>query len=80
MSDYPLGAKYDPRAPYNKQTVKKGVLISVTLSKTVEVEVDEDIDPSMYDEVVQNTKEVLYINKLCKEGWNIDEFIAMEDF
>ena len=45
MSNYPLGAKYDPRAPYNQkepELVKKKILVSVTLSKSIELEVPED--------------------------------------
>ena len=50
--DYPPGAKYDPRAPYNQAEnpeVEVEVTVSITLSKTVKVlvtdyKIDEGID------------------------------------
>ena len=41
---YPLGAQYDPNAPYNKKElpeVEIDVLVSITLSKTVKVKVSD---------------------------------------
>lgn len=42
--DYPIGAEYDPKAPWNEKSNKPKkveVTVSITLSKTVEVEVDD---------------------------------------
>lgn len=41
---YPLGAQYDPNAPYNKKElpeVEVEVLVSMTLSKTVKVKISD---------------------------------------
>lgn len=60
MNNYPTGAEYDPKAPWNQEEYKPQkveVTVSITLSKTVEVEVsdytaekdiDEDGNPSIY--------------------------------
>lgn len=44
--NYPLGAKYDPYAPYNQkdETVKVKVLVSVTYHNSIEVELPKDYD------------------------------------
>ncbi len=42
--DYPVGADNDPKAPWNEKSNKPKkveVTVSITLSKTVEVEVDD---------------------------------------
>lgn len=83
MSDYPLGAKYDPRAPYNQvepSKVLKRVLVSVTLSKTIELKVPED--PSRVDlcEAFNDSPEYKQLKALWDEHWNEDEFEIMEDF
>lgn len=44
IGGYPLGAQYDPKAPYNKNTLPEKeieVLVSVTLSKTVKIKVSD---------------------------------------
>lgn len=44
---YPLGAKDDPRAPYNQPDpikVKAKVCVSICYAKLIEVEVDENYD------------------------------------
>ena len=44
LGDYPDGAKYDPRAPWNQEEnpeVQIDVTVSVTLSKTVKVKVKD---------------------------------------
>lgn len=48
MSNYPLGAENDPRAPYNQEPkrVKRTVGVSITLSADIEVEIPENaLDP-----------------------------------
>ena len=50
---YPVGAEYDPKAPWNQvdpEPRKVEVTVSITLSKTVEVEVTDYIAEEDYDE------------------------------
>lgn len=50
---YPAGAEYDPRAPWNQvdpEPRKVEVTVSITLSKTVEVEVTDYIAEEDSDE------------------------------
>lgn len=50
---YPAGAEYDPKAPWNKidlEPKKIKVTVSITLSKTVEVEVTDYTAEEDYDE------------------------------
>ena len=49
---YPAGAEYDPRAPWNQvdpEPRKIEVTVSITLSKTVEVEVTDYTAEEDYD-------------------------------
>lgn len=44
IGGYPMGAQYDPNAPYNKNGLPEKeieVLVSVTLSKTVKIKVSD---------------------------------------
>ena len=44
LGDYPLGAKDDPRAPYNEKTLPEKeieVLVSITLSKSFKIKVSD---------------------------------------
>ena len=44
MSNVPIGAEYDPNAPWNQEDSKPKkieVTVSITLSKTVEIEVND---------------------------------------
>ena len=54
MGDYPLGAKYDSKAPYNMDEnppVEINVLVNLSLSKVVKVKVsDYDIIDEYVDE------------------------------
>lgn len=50
---YPAGAEYNPKAPWNKidpEPKKIKVTVSITLSKTVEVEVTDYTAEEDYDE------------------------------
>lgn len=60
--DYPIGAKYDSKAPYNEKQLPEReieVCISVTLSKTVKLKVSDyniidegiDEDGSCYEDI-----------------------------
>ena len=80
MSNYPLGAKYDKRAPYNKEieTKKVSVCVSVTYHTDIEVEVE-----CPYDEVDLNYAviEATYDmhSHMDKLGWHEDEFEVIEE-
>ena len=53
MNNYPAGAEYDPNAPWNQvdpEPKKIEVTVSITLSKTVEVEVTDYIVKEDSDE------------------------------
>lgn len=53
MNNYPAGAEYDPNAPWNQvdpEPKKIEVTVSITLSKTVEVEVTDYIVKKDSDE------------------------------
>lgn len=39
LGDYPIGAKDDPRAPWNQKEQKVNVTVSITLSKELKVTV-----------------------------------------
>lgn len=83
MSDYPLGAKYDSRAPYNQpepSKVKKRVFVSVTLSKTLELEVPEDFNRVDLCEAFNDSPEYDQLKTLWDNHWSEDEFEIMEDF
>ena len=62
---YPAGAEYDPRAPWNQvdpEPRKIEVTVSITLSKTVEVEVtdytaEEDIDEENNHNIIYDFSE-----------------------
>lgn len=79
MSDYPAGAKYDSRAPYNEVKKKVSVCVSVTYHKEIEVEVVG----GDCDEVTLNylAREAVYpMHKFMDDdGWTEDEFEAIEE-
>ena len=62
---YPAGAEYDPKAPWNQvepKSKKVEVTVSITLSKTVEVEVtdytaEEDIDEENNHNIIYDFSE-----------------------
>lgn len=62
---YPAGAEYDPKAPWNQvepEPRKIEVTVSITLSKTVEVEVtdyiaEEDSDEDGYHGIIYDYSE-----------------------
>lgn len=63
--NYPAGAEYDPKAPWNQvepKPKKVEVTVSITLSKTVEVEVtdytaEEDIDEENNHNIIYDFSE-----------------------
>ena len=83
MSDYPLGAKYDPRAPYNQvkpELVRKRVLVSAVLSKTIELEVPENFERTDLIEKFEESPEYLELCSMWDKGWIDDDLEIMEDF
>lgn len=83
MSNYPPGAKDDPRAPYNQkepELVKKKILVSVTLSKSIELKVPEDFDRIDLCEAFNESPEYQELKTLWDKHWSEDEFEIMEDF
>lgn len=80
--NYPLGAKNDPRAPYNQEDtiVTKRVLVSITLSKTIDLEVPSDGDDRDLIDAYKESLEYQDIQGLLNDDWSEDEFEIMEDF
>lgn len=93
MSNYPMGAKYDPNAPYNQSEdyAEIEVLVSVTVSKVVKVTVSDyactkDMDEEGnafahydYSECdLQGAFENQYgTPEQLFEGWDIDDYEIM---
>ena len=85
---YPIGAEFDPKAPYNEQIIPDKeieVTISVTLSKTVKITVnDYTIDEEGYCDFSEcdlhkAVKEQIKLpQQLCKD-WIVDEFEIIEE-
>lgn len=81
MGGYPLGAQYDPEAPYNQkepELIEVEVCVSCTVHKNVKVKV-----PQNYDEVVLRlaADEATWRDRvaLLKNGWAEDEFETIEE-
>lgn len=78
MSNYPLGAQYDPRAPYNEKTKTVSICVSVTYHKEIEVEVEGAYDESTLNYLAR--EEVYNMHKFMDDdGWTEDEFEAIEE-
>lgn len=78
--DYPLGAKYDKRAPWNEDTteIPIEVTISMTWSKTLTVKVPKSYDrPDLYNAAQDKVWDD--IKKLQEDGWIEDEFEVVEE-
>lgn len=73
MSNYPPGAKDDPRAPYNERTEFVNVCVSVTYHKEITVEV-----PYNYTEVDLNYAARDSVSSMHRfmdmDDWCEDEF------
>lgn len=96
-SNYPLGAEHDPNAPWNQKDLEEKdieVTISVTLSKTVTISVNdykigesgldeegyyfEDIDFSECN-LEEAVKEQITLPQDLDKSWNVDEFIVIKE-
>lgn len=75
---YPLGAKYDPNAPYNEKPKKVQVCVSITYHKTIEVEVEGGYDKTTLYNLVED---IIYPDTyaLDSNGWFEDEFEVIEE-
>lgn len=85
---YPIGAEFDPKAPYNEQIIPDKeieVTISVTLSKTVKITVnDYTIDEEGYCDFSEcdlhkAVKEQIKLPQQLCEDWEIDEFEIIKE-
>lgn len=91
--NYPLGAANDPNAPFNKvdpEPIEIEVTISITLSKTVKIYVDDyiqeapevDEDGHCYQggidfsecNLSKAVEEQITLPNEKVEGWNVDDF------
>ena len=85
---YPIGAEFDPKAPYNEEIIpdkEVEVTISVTLSKTVKITVnDYTIDEEGYCDFSECDlhkavkKQIKLPQQLC-EDWEVDEFEIIKE-
>lgn len=82
IDNYPPGAVNDPNAPYNQrdpEPIEIEVTISMTLSKTVKIYVDDytqdgsDIDFSECN-LSQAVDDQITLPNEEVEGWNVDDF------
>lgn len=80
--NYPLGAANDPNAPFNRvdpEPIEVEVTVSITLSKTVKIYVDDytqdgsDIDFSECN-LSKAVEEQITLPNEKVEGWNVDDF------
>lgn len=75
---YPLGAKYDSNAPYNLKRTTVQVCASITLHKTIDIEVEGDYDEVVLYELAQEKLEK-DINTMNNSDWYTDEFVIVVD-
>ena len=93
LDNYPPGAANDPLAPYNQcdpEPIEVEVTVSITLSKTVKIYVDDyiqeapevDEDGHYYKgdidfsecNLSKAVKEQITLPNEKVEGWNVDDF------
>ena len=91
--NYPMGAANDPNAPYNQvdpEPIEIEVTVSITLSKTVKIYVDDyiqeapevDEDGNYYSggidfsecNLSRAVEEQITLPNEKVEGWNVDDF------
>ena len=85
---YPIGAEFDPKAPYNEEIIpdkEVEVTISVTLSKTVKITVndyiiDEEGCPDFSEcDLHKAVKEQIKLPQQLCEDWEVDEFEIIKE-
>ena len=72
MSNYPLGAKDDPRAPWNEKPIRAEVIeveVVLTVSRNVSLKVPIDADVLDISIAVDNYVNNVYDN----EDWGVNE-------
>jgi hypothetical protein len=78
MSNYPMGAQYDSRAPYNEKIKKVQVCVSFTCYKYIDLEVEgpycEETLKQLADEETYRERRELWAN-----DWEEDEFTVIEN-
>lgn len=78
MSNYPLGASIDPRAPFNEYDRYINVTISMTISKSVPLRVynDANLDEFELKRLVENQ---IQLPTDIDDTWYIDDFTVNRD-
>lgn len=79
MSNYPIGAKDDPRAPYNEELSEtREYYTSIVLSCPKNLQV---LKSCPKDRAVEKVKEELSkeLKPLTDKDWNIDEMVVIEE-
>lgn len=81
--NYPTGAEFDPSAPWNEETKKVEVYISLSVSRpfTIEVGENENVEDWTSQEIIDAVKEQYPKEKVINDiengsDWDIDEFIG----
>lgn len=75
--DYPVGADNES-APWNEKTKKISVTISMTISKSINVKVDTNLNLDKY-ELKRLVKEQIELPTDKDSSWYIDDFTVNED-
>lgn len=75
--DYPVGAD-NSSAPWNEKTNKISVTISMTISKSVSIDVDNELNIDSY-ELKRLVKEQIELPTDNDDSWYIDDFTVNED-
>ena len=75
--DYPAGADND-LAPWNEKEITTKVLISMTISKSVDIVHDSKLILNSY-ELKRLVEEQITLPTDEDESWYIDDFIVMEE-
>lgn len=75
--DYPVGAD-NSDAPWNEREVTTSVTISMTISKSVQIEHDEHLILDR-EELERLVKEQITLPTDNDESWYIDDFIVIID-
>lgn len=79
MSNYPLGAENDPKAPYNQDFKTVEVTISQTLSITDYIDIPINADETDEKVLVEAVKDQILLPSESLEnegylGWTVDDF------
>ena len=90
--DYPIGADNNPEAPWNEKSNKPKkveVTVSITLSKTVEIEVDDYTTEEINENGIYNTiynfdncdleqavRNQIDLPSRVFDDWNEDDFVV----